>query len=86
MNNPPLKFQVHPQCRKGLQTIADHHGIGGNETSAPEVAKIAATAFSLVRPQQFYLALAALKPFQRTSPLPVFHSPRFSPKGDKKSL
>lgn len=73
--NPPIKFQVHPQIRKGLQSIADHHGIGGNETSAPEVAKIAAIAFSLVRPAAYYQALAAIKPFQRTSPLPVFRPP-----------
>lgn len=75
MTNPPIKFQVHPQVRAGLQKIADLHGIGGNETSAPEVAKLVACAFSLVRPSAFAQALAALKPYQRTSPLPVFRMP-----------
>ncbi len=85
MNNPPLKFQVHLQCRKGLQAIADLHGLGGNETSPTEVARLAATAFALVRPTQLYPALAALRPYQRTSPLPVFIPPGRSPKRPKKS-
>ena len=83
-SNPPVKFQLNLQCRRGLQTIADHHGIGGNDTSAPEVARIVATAFSMVRPTQFYQALAALKPYQRTSPLPSFRMPP-APNRPKKS-
>lgn len=71
-HNPPLKFQASLQTRRGLQNIADHHGIGGNETSANEVGKIVATAFGMVRPGSFYQALAALRPHQRTSSLQVF--------------
>ena len=73
--NPPIKFQLNLQARTGLQKIADHHGIGGNDTSANEVARIWATAGAMVRPTQVYQALAALKPYQRTSPLTVFRMP-----------
>ncbi len=82
MNNPALKFQPSLQTRRGLQAIADHHGIGGNETSANEVLRIVATAFAMVRPGAFYQALASLKPHQRTSSLQVF-SDQLRPKKSK---
>lgn len=52
--------------------IAAYHSLGvtsgAHEGSVNEFSKIVTTQFSLVRPDQFYLALAALRPFQTSSP------------------
>ncbi|MBA3849355.1 MAG: hypothetical protein C0502_05090 [Opitutus sp.] len=65
---PPIKFDPPAAVRVRLERIAEFHGIGHNAPSANEVAKLIASQFSLVKPAQFFQALAALKPFQVTNP------------------
>lgn len=66
--NPPIRYQVNTLTRMRLQRIAEYHGIGSNEPSANEVAKLAAQQISLVKPAKLFEAIAALREYQVTNP------------------
>lgn len=66
--NPPIRFQVTSLTRQRLGKIADFHGLGSNEPSANEVAKLVTQQASLIKPAKLMEALAALKPYQVTNP------------------
>lgn len=73
--NPQVKFQPDKLTRSRAARIAAYHSLGvtsaAHEGSVNEFAKIVTTQFSLVRPGQFFLALAALRPFQTDNPFAV---------------
>jgi hypothetical protein len=85
--NPQVKFQPDLLSRRRAEKIAAYHSLGvtsaAHEGSANEFAKVVFTQFSLVKPGQFYLALAALKPFQVTNP---FALASFGPRQSRLSL
>lgn len=82
MKNPQIKFQPDTLTRLRAQEIAEWNGLGYNDRgSVNELAKLVVQQFSLVRKGELFLALAALKPFQRTSP---FTKGAFGPSRSKK--
>ncbi len=83
INNPQIKFQPDTLSRRRAENIAKFHSLGYNDVaSANELAKLVFTQFSLVKPDQLFLALAALKPHQVTNP---FSLDGFGPKKTKET-
>ena len=79
--NPQIKFQPDTLSRRRAESIAKYHSLGYNDrASANEFAKLVFTQFSLVKPNQLFLAIAALKPYQVTNPFSLDVSGPKAPK------
>jgi hypothetical protein len=65
MTNPPLKFGVPVHVKRGLQKIADYHGIGVNEPSPNGVGQQVMSVVARIPPKKYFAALAALENFCR---------------------
>ena len=67
-NNPKIKFQPELLARRRAEKIVEFHSLGVNGDSVNEFARLVFTQFSLVKPDQLFPALAALKPYQAKNP------------------
>lgn len=73
--NPQIKFQPELRARQRAEKIADYHSLGLNGPSANELARLAFTQVSLVKPELLLPALAALRPFQAAPKGPKWSRP-----------
>lgn len=58
-----VKFQPEKAARAGAQAIVEMHRFGTNGDSVNEFARIVFTRCSQIRPELFWDAMAALRPF-----------------------
>lgn len=60
---PKVKFQPENTARAGAQAIVETHRLGANGESVNEFARLVFTRCSRIRPELFWDAMAALRPF-----------------------